>query len=329
MTQRNLKILVTGADGMLGSNLVRTLLAENHEVSAFIFPGSGAKTLEGLPLKKYFGDITDSGSLDEAVKGKDVVVHAAASTSIWPAKSEKVCNININGTQNVIDKVLEHTISQLIFVGSASSLGNHFETPLVNGGSVRVHELDYIDSKHKAMQLVVDAARNKSLPATIVLPTFMIGAYDSKPGSGKLILTLAKGDLRFYTGGGKNFVNVKDVVELIRSIVLDKNSFGKTFVAGGRNLTFKEFFGLVAETIGKPAPRVKVPDWGVVFFGLISELVARISGKPPLISLPMARISCEKQFLDPGLLQGLNFESNSIENAIADCYQWFVDNRYL
>jgi dihydroflavonol-4-reductase len=323
-----MKILVTGADGMLGSNLVRLLLGKGYEVKVFLHPSSKSDTLDGLNIERFYGDILDPLSLNQPFSGIDAVVHAAASTSVWPARSEKVRRINIEGTQNIIEKVLKCKVKRLVYVGSASSVNTKESGNSKYAFPGAKFRLDYIDSKYEAFNRVMDAVKNRNLPAVAILPTFMIGSYDSLPGSGKMILAIAQEKLKFYTKGGRNFIHVADVAEAIANS-LELPCLGKYYVAGGANLSYREFFGMVASVTGKPAPRIRIPGWVVKSVGWFGTLVGNISGKEPLLSYPMARISIEEQFVaSDEIVRDLGMPQTPVEKAIADCYGWFRANGY-
>ena len=99
-----------------------------------------------------------------------MVVHAAASTSTWPARSEMVNKINITGTENVIEQVLKHKINRMVYVGSGSSVNtketdsnSKYPFPGAKFG------MDYIDSKFYALNKVMAAVKEKNLPVIAVL----------------------------------------------------------------------------------------------------------------------------------------------------------------
>src|SRR5688572_31059788 len=118
-----MKILVTGADGLLGSNLVRELIGRGHNIRAFVQPGRQQKTLEGLPIEKFSGNLLNADEVINAGEGCDAVIHCAASTSVWPTRSEIVNKVNIEGTKNIIRAVKENKIQRMIYVGTANSFG--------------------------------------------------------------------------------------------------------------------------------------------------------------------------------------------------------------
>lgn len=324
-----MKVFVTGADGMLGSSLVRVLLDRGADVSVLIHPASKGITLEGLPVERYSGDVLDPVSLGRFISGYDAVIHAAASTSTWPSRSALVRRINIEGTANVIEASLAAGVRRFIYVGSGSSVnaapvpGSRYPFPAAR------YRLDYIDSKYCALQLVMEAASKRGLPALAVLPTFMIGPYDTLPGSGKMILAVASGRLKFYTSGGRNFVSSSDVA-VATANALEKGLTGKWYIAGNENLTYREFFTKVASVVGRPRPRIMMPGWLVKGFGLAGELTGRLLHRAPLLSYPMARISCDRNWVQSDdAVRELAMPQTDIEVAIAECYQWFVTHGYV
>jgi len=161
-----MEIIVTGADGFLGNNLVRELLSRNYNVSVLIEPGKKNDSLKDLPVKRYYGNILDRNTLDLAFKNKQVVFHCAASTRVFPARSALVNKINIEGSQNVIDACLQHSIQRVIYVGTANSFSNgtHLNNPGVEGTPYTSgkYGLDYMDSKYKSQELFLNASAPKT-----------------------------------------------------------------------------------------------------------------------------------------------------------------------
>lgn len=327
-----MRILITGATGLLGSNLVRLLVERGYPVGVFIHTRSYTKTLQDLPIKKHFGDILDPESVEAAVQEYDVVIHAAAITEYWPSRSKKIREVNIEGTRNIINAVKKYNLSRLIYVGSGSSCNApanrqplHAQLPFAGAK----YGLDYVDSKYIALQLVLDSARQEGLPALAILPTFMIGPYDSLPTSGKLILALVKQKLKFYTGGGRNFVHVRDVATAIANSI-EKGQVGKYYVTGNENLTYKAFFEKVTAIAGVPAPPYFLSDSMIKLAGFVGSIHGELFGGKPLISYPTAKIACDKLYINCNdAVDELEMPQTPIETAIKECYDWLNTNQHL
>ena len=322
-----MKVLITGADGLLGSNLVRLLLKSNYQVRVFIHPSSKSNTLDNLDIERYYGDILKEEEIENAIKKVDSIIHVAAMTNIWPARSKLVNKVNIDGTKMIIKLALKHKIKRMVYIGSASSV-NTIDTSNKYSFAAAKFGLDYIDSKYYALKEVLNAAKNDNLPAIAILPTYMIGPYDSLPSSGKMIIAIAKGKLKFFSDGGRNIVYVNDVATAIIN-ALEMGEIGKYYIAGNKNLSYKEFFTKVSNIVHTKAPKVRIPNWATKSFGYILEKSAIVLHKQPLISYPMARISCEKQFAESKeAIQELNMPQTPVSVAISECFDWFLKNGY-
>ncbi|HHS95756.1 MAG TPA: NAD-dependent epimerase/dehydratase family protein, partial [Phaeodactylibacter sp.] len=251
-----MRVLVTGADGMLGSNLVRELLDQNHKVTAFLLPGSKAPTLQGLDIDIHYGNILDLPSLNRAASQCDAIIHTAAITNIWPNRSDIVKKVNIEGTRNVIAAALAAKVQRMVYVGTANSFG--FGSKKQPGNETKPYRadtygLDYMDSKYQAQKLVLQAVKQKALPAVIINPTFMWGPFDAKPGAASMILAIYHGKVPAATTGGRNYVYVKDVTAAIVE-ALHSGKIGHCYIAGNENLSYEEAFAKIAKVIGVNPP---------------------------------------------------------------------------
>jgi len=328
-----MKILVTGPDGVLGSNLIRELLNRNHIVSALLLENTQSPTLDALNITMYYGNILNPADLDLCFKGQDVVIHCAAATNIYPARNEYLFKVNVGGTQNIIDAALKHSISRLIYVGTANSFGYGESLEHLgkedNPYKSSKYGLDYMDSKRKAQELVLESVKNHQLPALIVNPTFMIGAYDSKPSSGQMILALHRGRVPGYTKGGKNYVAVKDAATAIANATA-MGRIGECYILGNENLTYKEAFEKICSTIGVKPPTRKLTSNMVITYGMLNSFFAKIFRFQPSVTKELAIISCDKHYYSAEKAKKeLQLPQTPIETAVKECYNWFITNGYI
>jgi dihydroflavonol-4-reductase len=328
-----MEVLVTGPDGVLGSNLVRELLKRNYKVSVFLEKGKDPITLKDLPINRYHGNIIDFQSVNEAVKGKDAVLHCAASTSVFPARNPVVNAVNIQGTANIVDSCIEHKVQRLIYVGTANSFAysNDINNPGTEKGPYlsEKYGLDYMDSKKKAQELVLKAVKERNLPAIVVNPTFMIGPYDSRPSSGAMILGVYQRRVPGYTLGGKNYVAVKDVAFAMAN-ALTMGRIGECYILGNANLSYKEVFETIASSVGVKPPKRKLSSFIVVTYGTLNSLFAKFFKYHPAVTRELAIISCENHFYSPDKARKeLLLPETPLSQAIEECFEWFKHNNYL
>jgi len=302
-------------------------------VSVFILEGTASPTIDHLPIDRYYGNILHPHDLDACIQWKDFVVHCAASTSVYPARDECVNRINIEGTRNIADACLKHRVQRLIYIGTANSFGyGSIPENLGKEGNSYTsakYGLDYMDSKRKAMELILEYVRDKKLPAVIVNPTFMIGPYDSKPSSGAMILALCKGKLPGYTTGGKNYIAAKDVVVAIAN-ALTHGRIGECYILGHENLTYKEAFERFAKVAGVKPPILKLGDGTVKFYGILNSLFARLLKFQPVLTKEMAAVSCDRHYYSSKkAIDELKLPQTPIEVAVKECLEWYRENNYL
>lgn len=325
------RILVTGADGLLGSNLVRELLMRGYMVRALIQSGRNTNTLDGLSIEKFEGDLLNKDLISEALRGCHYLIHAAASTSVWPTRNETVRRINTEGTRNITECALEANVERMIYVGTANSYGfGSKQSPGHEGNEYVAHKykIDYLDSKYEAHQ-IVNAAIKKGLNAVIVNPTFMIGPFDSGPSSGAMIIALCKQKIFGFTGGGRNYIYVKDVAVAIAN-ALTMGRTGHGYILGNANLSYKEAFTLIGNTLGVKPPKRKIPDWAVLAAGQLLTMKARLTDTPPLISYPLAKIAIDDHyFTQQKAIEELKLPQTPLEVAIREAYEWFKANNYV
>jgi dihydroflavonol-4-reductase len=327
------KVLITGADGVLGSNLVREFLSRDYEVSVLLLPESEEPlTLKGLALNYFYGNILEPADVSAAVEGHDFVVHGAASTIVYPARWELINKVNIDGTQNMIDAVLKHKVTKLIHVGTANSFGYGCkENPgdETNSYKAHIYGLDYMDSKKKAQDLVLDAVATDGLNAVIVNPTFMIGPYDSKPSSGSMIIALKNGKIPGYTPGAKNYIAVKDAaVAIANAIELGRQ--GECYILGNYNMSYKTAFRIFANVIGAKPPKRKFSSTAVTLYGAFNSFFAKKFNYTPSVTKELAKISCEHHYYSSEKAKNeLKLPATPIEVAVKECYDWFIQNNYI
>ena len=327
------KVLVTGADGLLGSNLVRELLSRNYKVRVLLLPDSPSATLDDLNIERHFGNILQPEDLEKAMNGCTHLVHAAANTNIWPNRSEIIRKVNLDGTKNIAAAALKAGIKRMIYIGTANSFGfGPKENP---GDETRpyqsgIYGLDYQDSKYQAQQYILEQVKKNQLPAIIINPTFMLGPYDSKPSAGAMILAIYHRKVPGFAPGGKNYIYVKDVAIAIANALGGKGRIGECYIAGHENLNFKEAFTKIAQITGVKPPSISFPKGILKLYGRFGSLMGNITGKAPTVSYPMTQISCDEHYFNPQkAIDELDLPQTGLEVAVKEAFAWFKEEGYL
>ena len=217
---KNIKILVTGAAGFLGGTICRQLVEQGKDVRAFVLPNDPAMRFVPREVEIAEGDLTDMASLERfftVPEGTEtVVLHIASIVSVNPEYNQKVMDVNVGGTKNIIELCLSHPeCKKLVYCSSTGAI------PELPKGQ-RIHEVTrfeedkvlgcYSQSKALATQAVLDAVHERGLNACIVLPSGIMGPEDYAVGetTGTLI-KIMNGQMPAGIDGSFNLCDVRDL----------------------------------------------------------------------------------------------------------------------
>lgn len=325
-------VLLTGANGFLGSHLTRELLRRGYRVRAFVRAGSHRQTLTGLPVEWYEGDIGQASTVGKAAAGCQAIIHAAALAQVNPARDPAIWATNLTGTENVIRACQQAGVQRLVYVGTANVFGfgtraqPGTETSPFKGEGYR---LDYIDSKRAAVARVEAAVRAGRLPAVLVHPTFMLGPLDARPTSGAMLLALYRGRVAGYPAGGKNYVHVQDVA-IATVNALNRGRVGESYILGHQNLTYRDSFRLMAQVMHVKPPQWPVPPMLARLYGMGLDGWATLTGRQTQLNSAMVAVANDGHyFSSQKAIAELDLPQTPIEQAIAEAFDWFRQHKYV
>jgi dihydroflavonol-4-reductase len=327
-----MKTLVTGATGYIGSAVVRELTDRGHDVRCLVRETSSVRNLDGLRLELACGDIVDMASIRRALNGCGTVYHLAALYANWLPDSDLMYRINEDGTRNVMQACRDAGVQKIVYCSSVAALGAHGKTPAdenakFNLNSTRDH---YYISKYRAEQIALQYIRG-GLPVVIVNPSNPIGPRDIGPTpTGSLIINIVKKRIPAFVDGG---INLIDVTDCARGIVaaMERGRVGEKYVLGNRNISIKDYFDLIVKVAGKGlSPFIRLPAWLASYSGYGYQLLARITGRPPITSASWVRVGSHYSWWDcTRAREELQLGQRPIEDSIGDAVSWFKANGYI
>ena len=254
------KTLVTGGTGFIGSHLVRELAKRGDELRLLARRGSDLEPLSDVEFERTTGDVTDRRAVRRAMKDVEQVFHVAGSTSMRSGARDRVFEVNVGGTRNIVEEAMRAGVEKVIHTSSAGAVG-----PARPGGTADESQpfsaghlgLAYINSKHEAEVEVMRAAA-RGLATVVVNPTFVLGPDDPSGTSNALVKRVMLRQIPFYVDGGLNIVDVRDVAKG-HLLAAQKGKVGERYILGGRNFTIGRLFADIGRISGVPPPPVKVP----------------------------------------------------------------------
>lgn len=326
-------ILVTGGTGLVGSHLLQQLVGRKKAVRAIYRAGSDRRFLGGAvdSIEWVGADLLEPQSLYEAMQGIEEVYHCAALVSYSPADVELLQQANVQGTANVVNMALEAGVRKLLHVSSIAALGRKGVLPIMtessswgNGAGVT----HYAKSKMLAEREVWRGIE-EGLEAVIVNPSVVLGRGDWRHGSPRLIQRVADG-LRFYPSGGTGFVDVLDVVEVMQ-LLMERPISNERFILNAANLSYQEFFGMVASELGVSAPVWRAaPILGELAWRL-EAVRSRLTGKKALLTRETARQAQKRSYYSSQKVADLlGYEFRPVQLSIKRvCQEFLADSRVV
>jgi dihydroflavonol-4-reductase len=327
-----MKVLVTGATGLIGSSLVRELLNDNIEVKVMVRENSDTRNIDGLDVEKAYGDIRDGESVKTALQGCDTFYQAAALYVLWTPDSKVLYDINVEGTKIALTAALEQGIEKVVYTSSIAAVGSSGPNKLANEDT----EFNlwntgdhYIRSKYLGE---VEAKKfcDKGLPVVIVNPAGVTGVRDIKPTpTGKIILDVLNKKMPAYLDGGLNIVDVEDVAKG-HILAAQKGRIGERYILGNENLSLKDYFGLIGEVSGIQPPRFKLPYSAAITMAYMYQLMASITQKPPVLTPPGVRFASKYTYYDVSkAVNELGLPQTPVKTTIEKAVNWFKENGYV
>jgi|SRR5579875_569513 len=329
-----MKALVTGASGFVGAAVVRHVLARGGGARCLVRASSSRRNLEGLPVEVAVGDLTDSPSLERALAGCDTLFHVAADYRLGVRDPAELYRANVEGTRNVLDAAARAGVSRIVYTSSVATIGIPADgTPGNEETPVRLDDMigHYKRSKFLAEQVAREWARaNAPAHLVIVNPSTPIGPGDVKPTpTGRIIVDAASGRTPAYVDTGLNVVHVDDVAEG-HLLALERGRSGEHYILGGENLSLRDILGTVAELVGRPPPRIRLPHAVVLPIAYIAEGYSRVTGRPTRVTVEGVRMSRKRMFFSSEkAVRELGYRWRPAREAFADAIRWFRENGYL
>ncbi|MDG2011984.1 MAG: NAD-dependent epimerase/dehydratase family protein [Pirellulaceae bacterium] len=323
-----MRILVTGATGFLGNNVVRALLAEKHEVAVALRQSSNRKALDGLNVEFITVDLNSPNDVAMALAGCDCVVHSAALIQLGWTKLAESRKTNVEATATIAQAARRKNI-RMVHVSSVDALGVSSQDRPGTEEELNPPNppCSYVVSKREAETAVIVEVAN-GLDAVIVNPGFMIGPYDWKPSSGVMMLTVAKSLIHFAPAGGCSVVDVRDVADGIISAIKHGQT-GERYILGGRNLTYFDFWTMIAKVTNTRAPKKVLPDWIAKTAGRAGDVWTRLSGNEPDINSAATQMGQMFHFYNSDKAEKyLGYQIGNIEDALKDAWDWFILHGY-
>jgi len=328
-------ILVTGATGLLGSDLLAKLVMRGQRVKAIRRAHSdlalaekalGRNKISIQDVTWIDADVTDYFSLVEAMKDVEQVYHCAAVVSFNPQAASHMMQVNVRGTANVVNAALECGINKLCYVSSTAALGRTEQSKMMDEESHwqnSNYNSNYAISKYGA-EREVWRAMEEGLNAVIVNPSVIIGPGDWKTDSSRIIGQVWKG-LRFYPQGGNAFVDVRDITDVMIKLMEGPYS-RQRYLLLSENKSYREIFNMTADAFKKKRPSMRINKLMSAAAWRAEWLRSKMTGSSPVVTKEMLRASSRNYLYSNQKIKAeLKHNFIPVEQTIEDTCKIFLE----
>jgi dihydroflavonol-4-reductase len=327
---KEITIAITGSTGHLGTAVIPLLISKGYRLRALVYKQE--PTFDSLSLQTVNGSLSDIISLNELVKGCDVVIHCAAKISLNSNRDTSLYETNLNGTRNIFDAARKAGVRRFIYISSI-----HVYNQLTADGSLDEESPFcpekaplYDQSKRDAQQFVLQQSSDQ-MEVVVLNPTAVIGPYDQKPSLlGKAIMEIYNREIPVLIRGGFDFVDVRDVATGIVNAI-DNGRNGQSYLLSGKWHSLEDLQKIILGIKGDNRRIPVLPAW-TGYLGLpFIRLIAALSGREPLYTREsiIALTMGNKKISSLKAAKELGYKCRPLRETIEDSISWFKQAGYL
>ncbi len=322
-------ILVTGANGFIGSHIVRALLERGYPVRAFVRHNADTRNLSWLNIEIVRGDLLKASTVVDAAAGCRIVIHAAGWINTHPLNSWRVWQVNFIGTANVLTAALKAGVDKVIYTASPLTLGASADGQPANESvtdNLTHLEFPYL-SASRAAQAKAAKMLDDGLPLVFVYPTCCLGPgiHDLNASPYRQIIAFLRGRMPFYSSGGLNLADVRDAAEA-HVLALQYGRIGQKYIAGGQNITFRDLLARLAKAADVRRLALPVPNAAILAGGWLMQWFSR----KPLMDAATARLMRYRWYYDSTkAMTELGYSPRPLDETLRDTVAWLRENRYI
>jgi len=281
-----MKVLITGATGLLGGHLIKELQERGEDIRALVLPVENADKLVKQGVEVVRGDITDASSLGPALKDIELVFHLAGMMGVWrPLDDYRL--VNVTGSANLYHAAQHAGVRRYVHTSSHTVYGLGYGRFLTESDALRPDPDPYSLSKAEGDRLMRRLLLNSQVETVILRPGTFFGPGD-RLHFGRMAQKLKDGK-GVILGRGDNalpFCYVTDVVQGFLLAAYHEQAPGNVYnITNDRPLTQQELFDAIADAVGGRRPTRHLPYLPIYYGSIVAErVVARLTHSRPLVT---------------------------------------------
>ena len=325
-----MKILVTGADGFIGSHLAEILVKNGYDLHCTIFDKGSANYLDPkLRVKRFTGDIRDLSFVKKAMKGCDKVFNLVGALNVPTSTYDDFFSTNVEGARNIMEASLQLKIKKVVHTSSVVTIKENEKKVDEN----HLHKTFFMDpytiTKFYGEKIAFEYGA-KGLDVTVVNPTIVFGPRDTHT-LGNFFKLHLESRIRFvsFLDSRLNIIYVKDAA-MGHMLAMEKGKPGNKYILGGDEISLGKFISTLDKVAGVKNPIIKIPKFAVDCASAIFPPLFSIFGKPFPVLRAQAKAMRRGSSVDISKAKKeLGFPITPIDEGIKNALEWYIETGYI
>ncbi|MFN6559534.1 MAG: SDR family oxidoreductase [Nostoc sp. ChiSLP01] len=327
---------VTGATGLLGSNLCQLLVSRGWQVKGLVRSIEKAKRFQpNSPVEFIQGDIENVSAFAPALRRVDVLFHTAAFFREYYQPGghwKKMKRINVDATIELLQAAQQQGVARTIFTSSSGVIQTYPDRAATETApySKFAQKNLYFKTKVLAEQEIYRFLDTSRMDVVMILPGWMMGPGDAAPTSaGQLVLDLLASKLPGIINGGASLTDVRDVAAAMVSAA-ERGKRGERYIVAGTLKTMKDIALELEAISGVKAPKMEIPDGIALSIAWLLETWAGLTGGINPMPLAGVQTLLEKANLSSAkAIQELGVSFRPLTATLKDTVVWYQSQGYL
>lgn len=326
-----MQVLVTGANGFIGSHLCHTLVAKGYTVRALVRPSSDLRSLAGLDVAYHYGDILQPDTLEQAASGCALLFHVAGVFAYSGVPGERLIAEARQGAAYMVQAAVRAGVERVVLTSSSVTFGATNRRTVIDeahpGGFSDAS--DYITAKKTQAETAFEMAARTGLDLVSAHPTLTVGGPDyGLTESNHAIVSYLNDPYKTTWIGGCNIVSAKDIAEG-HLLIAEKGACGERYLLGGENLEWSEVHRIISELCGLPGPYLKANHTTAYLAAAFHEALAFMTQQRPPSTREQARMAGNYYWYDHRKAAALGYAPATAREALAGAVSWLARSEHI
>ncbi|WP_110954472.1 NAD-dependent epimerase/dehydratase family protein [Anaerosinus massiliensis] len=321
--------LVTGATGFLGMNIAKKLAAQNKKMKVLVLAGDPVINYLPDQAEIVLGDLIDKTSLEKfftvPAHTEIVVIHCASIVSLSPDFSQKVYDINVTGTENIVDFCVAKKVKKLIYISSTGAIAEAPGNQIIQEPAMFLPDQVvgyYAKTKALATQYVLKMVQEKNLDASVIYPSGICGPNDYAYGPvAEFIIRYCQGKMTVGIEGTFNSVDVRDLADGVISCVKNGRK-GEGYIMSNELVTMRRMFDLISQASGAKRIETILTKEQMLQMQEKGSHSSETEKNQKVLEFEIYNLTRNNNFSSEKAIKELSYHTRPFEETMVDSVEW-------